>query len=174
MAVESKKKRKSTPKSSRKSSSSKIEKEILSLQESANQAWEEFDYSAAIEAYSQALDQLQSEDQPTEIQYNLLSGRAKCFRRLGDLHNEKADLEQMVALAKKMKDESLELSASARMVQALSDLGEVDQSEELAEEIVAQARSIGDKGSEAESLHQLGINHWFFNRPELAEEIAGP
>ena len=163
----SKKKPARAPKKRKKS---EIVKQALLLKQSGDAAWEVYEYEDAIEAYSQAIEVLQETTKEHETHFELLSARAKCFRRLGIVPQEKVDLEQMVQLAKKKNDESLEFKAALRLAQTFLSLGEVDQALQLVEDVLSRARQSGGKESEAECLFLLGLIHWFHNRLEPAKE----
>ena len=165
---ESKKKRARAPKKRKKG---EIVEQALLLKQTGDAAWEAYEYEEAIRAYSQALDDLREFDSERETQFELLSSRAKCYRRLGNQPAEKADREQMLDLAEQLKNEGLEFEAAISLAETLSKLGELAEVQKLSEDVLTRARAARDKKWEAESLHILGTLHAVHNEVGLAKEV---
>src|SRR3972149_7138414 len=89
---------------------------------SAGQAYA---FPAAIDAYPRTLDlagkKKSALDPATE--YDLLSGRARCYEYLGVLSSEVADLEAMAALAEGMDDLTRRIEVVTRPIEPLLQVG---------------------------------------------------
>ena len=68
---------------------SEITKELIKLRVAGDQAHGAYEHEKAVEYYSQALE---VEGIPHELEYELRSGRAECFRFLGNNERQEKDL----------------------------------------------------------------------------------
>ena len=78
---------------------------VADLQAAAEQAIKAYQYEDAISLFNQALEAAQREGTSLEPldEYELLSGRALCYSRLGLLKEEGDDLFRMIDLAKSLR-----------------------------------------------------------------------
>ena len=136
------------------------------LSQEADRARLELDYDAAVLLYSQALEAPVLE---AELEYELLSGRADSYFQQGDFKAAVIDLAAMSRLARSMKSIRSRVLATNRQVEALRELGHLDEALELAEDGVAQAGESDDPVLEADSLIALGRVHERLTRLEEAQ-----
>jgi len=132
--------------------------EILKFKAAGDKAGQAYDFPAAIEAYTRTLDlagkKKSALDPATE--YDLLSGRARCYEYLGVLSSEVADLEAMAALAEGMDDLTRRIEVVTRQIEPLLQVGRAMDVIRSAETLTGLARKSGDKKLQADSLYALG------------------
>jgi tetratricopeptide (TPR) repeat protein len=102
----------------------------------ADQAWSAYQWDAAVDLYTQALEQA---DISAVMEYELRSSRAICHRYLGDYTREAADLEEMGQLAEALGDLKRQVSVLNRQARVLMGTGDLVGSKELAEAALARA-----------------------------------
>ncbi|HJS29482.1 MAG TPA: hypothetical protein VJ768_07660, partial [Anaerolineales bacterium] len=97
-----------------------LRKSIQRTKRQADRAYETYDYQKAVRLYSRALERLEEMDttDPEAIRdsqilkYNLLSGRAACYKRQSDNNRQASDLEAMVRVAVSLDDIGLKVKAN--------------------------------------------------------------
>ena len=140
----------------------KVDPALRESQAAADKARAAFDYESAIERYTHALDLLRADKGALPhralriTQYDLLSARAECYGRLGNLAAQSADLEAMERLAQAMRDVARQIDALNRRVDPMARLGNTDEAQDAAQTALALARGAGDYKLEADSLNRLG------------------
>ncbi len=143
----------------RMSDESKASPSLGDLQVAAAQAQTACEWETAISLYSQALALAESSPRDDSIDllvYDLLDQRAECYRHLGDLAAGDADLEAMARLAEERGDQAGQIQVANRQVQVRIQAGRLPEARHLAETALAQARALGDRKLEADSLATLG------------------
>ncbi len=126
---------------------------VSDLQQAADAARAAYKWKEALNLYTQALEQL---DIPQETEYNLRSGRATCYSRLGDNAAAWADLEALVQLATAMDDLPRRITALDRQASLTELTGELAAGKVLAEAALALARQGNYRELEVDSLCTLG------------------
>ena len=128
--------------------------DIEALIEQAKQAQATYDYSSAVELYTQAST---SRKVLPEIEYDLRNRRAECFQRLGNLTAEYEDLEAMVSIAEQLDEPARLTSVVFRLVDVALKLGRTDRAQQVAETALVQAEQVGDLNLKAVSLVALSV-----------------
>lgn len=147
-------------------SKGKIIADIESLIKQAGQAQAIYDYSIAVELYSQAL---ASGKVSPEMEYDLRDRRADCFQRLGNITAEMEDLEAMVSIAEQLDEPTRLTSVVYRLGDVAHKLGKTERAQQVAETALAQAEQVGDLNLKAVSLVALGVLDLM--RSEFAQAI---
>lgn len=90
-----------------------------------------------------------------ELAYELRLARAECLHSAGDYRAELAEVELLAELADALGDKARRLSVEVRRAALFVLGGDAERGRQLAERILAQARAIGARQVEAESLLTL-------------------
>jgi PAS domain S-box-containing protein len=140
----------------------KTELSIHELQAAATQAQAAFQWQEAISLYSQAL--AQQEVPPTKA-YDLVDGRATCYRQVGDFPAAEADLEALTRLARELGDTPREIQATNQQADLQVRQGRLAEAQEAADLALSLARQAADLAAqtrrklEADCLVALGEIH---------------
>ena len=139
---------------------SQIRAQIRKLQQQAVEAQQEFSYEQAIELFSEALERSRRHPGLIEAggEYKMLSGRAACYRRIGNSEAASADYEAMVKHAKSAGDRPHEIEALNNLAQAAINRGNFGVAERKAKAALRVARALGDRKLEADSL--VSLSEW--------------
>src|SRR3990172_5499552 len=140
------------------SAKDKRRQELARLQRAGDKARAAFEYTEANQHYDAALAIGQSSKgllNPA-LEFDLRDRRAFCYRRLGRLEAESAELKAMVALAKAAEDRPRQIKALNDLTQVATNLADFKAAERAAKAALRLAREIGDRKLEADSLIALG------------------
>jgi signal transduction histidine kinase/CheY-like chemotaxis protein/tetratricopeptide (TPR) repeat protein len=131
---------------------------LEALHSAAKAACAAGDYMAAVASYSEALAQLRAAGDRAggAEEYELLSGRAVCFERLGEFAAALADLAEVAGLAGRMGDLSRQAAALTRQADLSLRLGHAADARTAAEAALSLARGVGAPALEADSLDVMG------------------
>jgi len=131
----------------------KASRELTSLQEAAERAFENGEYETAVELFSKAIG---IEGLADETCFQLLSGRAGCYSKLSQIESEMLDRKALVDLSDSMDDRTAHIQALLDYARVSGLHGLSDESltsSELAREL---SRELGDKKLEADSNVSIG------------------
>lgn len=110
----------------------------------------------AARLYGQALS-LVGDDLPRR--FNILSERSKIYSRTGQREAQNADVQEMMAIAKRLDDKIRRCDALLAWIEYLL-ATDFSQARKYAEEAVALGRELKDALREAHALHRLGQALW--------------
>ncbi len=131
----------------------------------AAQAEAALEWEKAIGLLTQALDA----KMPGMERYALLDRRAACYRRIGLVDPEIADIEAMLALAQQDGSLSMQVKALTALEWALTQRGQMEEARQRAEQALSLAQRSGDRKLEADSLSALCDVH--LRQGRLAEAL---
>ena len=140
------------------SAKDKRRQELARLQRAGDKARAAFEYAEANQHYDAALAIGQSSKGllSPALEFDLRDRRAFCYRRLGRLEAESAELKAMAALAKAAEDWPRQIKALNYLSQVATNLADFKAAERAAKAALRLARENGDRKLEADSLMALG------------------
>ncbi|HJX41059.1 MAG TPA: tetratricopeptide repeat protein [Anaerolineales bacterium] len=140
------------------SAKDKRRQELARLQRAGDKARAAFEYAEANQHYDAALAIGQSSKGllSPALEFDLRDARAFCYRRLGRLEAESAELKAMAALAKAAEDWPRQIKALNYLSQVATNLADFKAAERAAKAALRLARENGDRKLEADSLMALG------------------
>jgi PAS domain S-box-containing protein len=145
---------------------------IEELKRAADAALRMNDLPAAVAGYSDALaliDELGQPEPDGMVRYELLSGRAEAYHRLGDYAAEEADLEAMGRLIGDGEHLPQQLEYTARRARTRSYAGHLDEAQLLVQKASALADEVDDLAIEAKSLATLGETYLYLEDHDGAQ-----
>jgi PAS domain S-box-containing protein len=145
---------------------------VEELKQTAGAALRSNDLATAIETYTEALAQVEKVEQPAQtdlVRYELLSGRANAYHRLGDYAAEEADLTAMGRLIEDGEHLPQQLEYTARLARTQSYSGHMNEAQRLVKRARTLADEVDDLAIEAKSLATLGETYLHLENLEGAE-----
>jgi predicted ATPase len=135
------------------------DKALRYLRIAGDQSKESYANEDAIRYYSDLLELIPD---PTRERFDVLGLRSSVFGILGQRPEQIADAEEMLGIARKVKDGLLEIDAQLALWDAYIE-GEHLLSKKPAEEALKLAKTIGNPVKEAGAIARLGVSAWFTN-----------
>jgi len=132
------------------------EKAIRYLRLAGDQTQASYANEDAIRHYTELLKLL---PEPTQERFEVLGSRADVYGILAQSSPQVADAQEMLAIARELKNVSLEIDAQLALFDAYID-GEHILAKEPAEKALELAKTLGNPVKEAEALGRLGGSAW--------------
>jgi PAS domain S-box-containing protein len=144
---------------------------LARLQRAGDKARAAFEYEDALRHYDAALALGKTSRQLLNpaAELDLRDARAFCYRRLGRLETESAELKAMVALAKTAGDPPRQIKALNDFSQVATHLADFKAAERMAKSAFRLARELGNRKLEADSLMALGDALRTYRDPSRAQ-----
>ena len=135
--------------------------EVESIVRAGQAAERVFAFSQAADLYDRALKLIQrSAAGSPQRQVDVLLLRESVLERLGRRAEQDLVIDQALAIAQGLNDESRMAVAWLRRAGASAYLGRRQQAQQAAESALRIYRDLGDQPGEAEALRELGFVHW--------------
>ena len=146
-----------------------MDQDLQGLCAAAAHAEAKFDWEAAAELYTRALD-LVAGDLGTEC--DLYERRAKCCQMIGDYTAQLADLEKLASLAQSLEDLPRQVGALTGQVRALIGVGNPEKAIQTGEGVLELARQRGNLKLEANALNALSFAYKVTRKTTQVREIV--
>ncbi|MGW8144358.1 MAG: GAF domain-containing protein [Anaerolineales bacterium] len=132
-----------------------------------SEAQASYDYSTAIELYSQALGDNAIE---AELAYSILDQRAECYDLMGEFKEALSDLDKMVEIAQALGNPAMQTAIAYRQDFTAARLGDSAKVSEIAEAIRKLEGKSDDIAVNAAIKLAVGYEHWVLEEKIKAQE----
>jgi tetratricopeptide (TPR) repeat protein len=126
-----------------------------------------YDYSIAIEMYSQALEK---ESVESELAYSILDQRAECYDLMGEFKKALSDLDRMVEIAQALGNLAMQTAIAYRQGSTAARLGDSAKVSEIAEAMRKLEDKSDDMAVKAAIKLAVGYEHWVLEENIKAQE----